>query len=112
MAVAELLMNPLAGWHPNEATAMTLYAQDARLLRIKESRELIDVYRGVNPAKYRSSANCCSTPTNTSPTGGPASSGGGECASAELRRRATQAGRSDWSPGESVKYASSRHRPF
>ncbi len=52
MAVVELIANPLGGWHPNAATAMTFYAQDERMRRIKESNELIEVHQG-DPAKYR-----------------------------------------------------------
>ena len=53
MAVLELLVNPLGGWHPNEATALTLYAQDERLRRMRESSALIDVYQDSDPAQYR-----------------------------------------------------------
>lgn len=52
MAVVELIANPLGGWNPNVATAMTFYAQDERLRHIKESNELIEVHKG-DPAKYR-----------------------------------------------------------
>lgn len=55
--IAEVCANPLAlilgGWRPNDATAMTLYAQDERLIRINESRDLIDLYKDTNPAKSR-----------------------------------------------------------
>ncbi len=53
MAGLEIIANPLGGWHPNEATAMTFYAQDERLRRIKKSNEMIEVYRVQNPAKFK-----------------------------------------------------------
>jgi hypothetical protein len=41
------------GWHPNDAEASVLFADDEKLRQIRESFDLIDVIKDTDPAAYK-----------------------------------------------------------
>ncbi len=53
LGIVANLPSILGGWHPNDAEASALFAEDERVRRRRESEDLVDLLEGLDPATAR-----------------------------------------------------------